>query len=160
MKENQFLKMRAIVLSAMSDIGIQLVHFLENKNYEVFGTYHSSQPCYELIPKKNWLKLNIKDYDCFQYKDWLNNINSWDLFISCVGTQEPIGLFKDINPRKWVEGVNNNSMYQVAAFISALPFANINRVSDAIFFAGGGTNSATPFYSAQTLGKISLIKAV
>ena len=29
-----------------------------------------------------------------------------------------------------------------------------------IFFAGGGTNSPTPAYSAQTLGKISLIKSV
>ena len=29
-----------------------------------------------------------------------------------------------------------------------------------IFFAGGGTNSATTFYSAQTLGKISLIKSI
>ena len=152
--------MRAVVLSAMSDIGIELVSSLKNKGYEVFGTYNSSKPCEKLIPKRNWFKLNIKNYNSESYKIWLKKVNQWDLFVSCIGTQEPIGLFKDINPEKWVEGVNYNSIYQVAAFLNALPYANNKIVSDAIFFAGGGTNSATPFYSSQTLGKISLIKSV
>ena len=152
--------MRAVVLSAMSDIGIELVISLKKKGYEVFGTYNSSEPCHKLLPKGNWFKLKIKDYNSESYKRWLKKVNKWDLFISCVGTQEPIGLFEDINPEKWIEGVNNNSLYQVGAFLYALPYANSKIVSDAIFFAGGGTNSATPFYSSYTLGKISLIKAV
>ena len=50
-------------------------------------------------------------------------------FVSCIGTQEPIGLLEDINPEKWVEGVNQNSLYQIAAFLYALPYANNNIVS-------------------------------
>ena len=57
-------------------------------------------------------------------------------------------------------GVTNNSVNQVGALINALKFRNNKEVSNVIFFAGGGTNSATPAYSAQTLGKIALIKAV
>tara|TARA_Y100001968_G_scaffold330035_1_gene380807 strand:- start:1817 stop:2605 length:789 start_codon:yes stop_codon:yes gene_type:complete len=152
--------MRAIVLSAMSDIGIELVKLLKKENYEVFGTYNSTNPDYDLISKSNWLKLDIKDYNTEEYRNWLNDINSWDLFISLIGTQEPVGRFEDISPDRWVEGVNNNSLYQIGALIQCLPYRNKKSMSNVIFFAGGGTNSATPYYSAYTLGKISLIKAV
>ena len=39
-------------------------------------------------------------------------------------------------------------------------FIQVVLFSKVIFFAGGGTNSANPYYSSYTLGKISLIKAV
>ena len=44
--------------------------------------------------------------------------------------------------------------------MNALPNRNKKIIPTVIFFAGGGTNSATPSYSSYTIGKISMIKAV
>ena len=152
--------MKAIILSASSDIGIELIKSLSQRGFEVFGTYNSTYPDTNFINPKNLLKLDIADYDKKEYKNWIKNIGHWDLFISCIGTQDPVGYFTKIDAKDWVMGVTNNSVNQVGALINALKFRNNKEVSNVIFFAGGGTNSATPAYSAQTLGKIALIKAV
>ncbi len=152
--------MKAIILSASSDIGIELIKSLSQRGFEVFGTYNSTYPDTNFINPKNLLKLDIADYDKKEYKNWIKNIGQWDLFISCIGTQDPVGYITKIDAKDWVMGVTNNSVNQVGALINALKFRNNKEVSNVIFFAGGGTNSATPAYSAQTLGKIALIKAV
>lgn len=152
--------MKAIVLSASSDIGIKLIKSLNEKGYEVFGTYKNTFPDENVIKPDNLLKLDIKDFDSRNFIDWLNKIGEWDLFISCIGTQEPIGFLNEVHSREWVEGVSANSVYQIGALINALKFRNKKITPSVIFFAGGGTNSATPAYSAQNLGKITLIKTV
>ncbi len=152
--------MNAIVLSATSDIGARLVESLANKGYNVFGTYNTTKPNRSILPEQNLIKLNIKDFNSTTFTNWLSEISTWELFISCIGTQEPVGRIEDLDPKDWVEGVTNNSTNQIAALMKALPYRKKNFTSNAIFFAGGGTNNATPAYSAQTLGKIALIKAV
>ncbi len=150
----------ALILSASSDIGIELVKSLKNEGYQIFGTYNNSIPDYDLLPKENWLKLKISDYNSKEYLRWVENIHKWDLFVSCIGSQKPVGKFVEVDTESWVNGVHDNSTYQLGAFLNALPYRDQSVESTGIFFAGGGTNSATPSYSAQTLGKISLIKAV
>ena len=150
--------MKAIILSISSEIGGSLANKLVQKGYEVYGTYNKSTPNLDLS-SKNLLKLDIKDYNSKKYLDWVESIGEWNLFISCIGSQEPIGKFSSINVEEWVEGIAENSTYQIAALLNALKFRAKEIESNVIFYAGGGTNSATPFYSAQTLGKISLIKA-
>ena len=152
--------MKAVILSASSDIGIELIKSLSRKGIEIYGTYNKNYPDTNYIKPKNLLKLDIKDYDKEEYKNWIKSIGSWDLFISCIGTQDPVGYITQINTKDWVKGVTNNSVYQIGALINALEFRNKDSISNVIFFAGGGTNSATPAYSSQTLGKITLIKAV
>ena len=152
--------MKAIILSASSDIGIELIKSLKKKGFEVFGTYNTNYPNTNFINPKNLLKLDIADYDKEEYKNWIKNIGNWDLFVSCIGTQDPVGYITKLEAKDWVKGVTNNSVHQIGALMNALKFRNKKNISNVIFFAGGGTNSATPAYSAQTLGKISLIKAV
>ena len=151
--------MKAIILSISSDIGCELGNALQNKGYEVFGTFNNTMPDIKL-KKENLLRLNIKDYGSSKYINWIRAIGKWSLFISCIGTQNPIGKFTDINMDEWVEGIAENSTYQIAALINAIKYRSNDTIASVIFFAGGGANSATPFYSAQTLGKISLIKSI
>ena len=152
--------MNAIILSGTSDIGLELIKSLIAKGYNVYSTYNNSQHDYQLLPKKKWLKLDIKDYASELFENWLTSVGKWDLFISCIGTLEPIGEFDQVEPSLWVEGVNNNSTYQIAALMTCLAYRNFDIMSSAIFFAGGGTNSATKSFSSYTIGKIALIKAV
>ena len=152
--------MKALVLSISSDIGLELVKSLEKKGYEVYGTYSTTLPNLEHLNSRNFFKLDIKNYNSENFKKWLSRIKCWDLFISCIGTLKPVGKFSDIDPQDWVDGVSNNSLYQIGALLNAIPYRNKEIISTVIFFAGSGTNSATPFYSAYTLGKISLIKSV
>ena len=152
--------MKALILSATSDIGIELVKNFKSKNIEVFGTYNKTRPNLEILPRENWFNFQVKDFSSENYKSWLSKICPWDIFISCVGTLKPIGNFEENNPKEWVEGVNQNSSYQVASLMTAMPYRNKEKISSAIFFAGGGTNSATTAYSSYTIGKISLIKSV
>ena len=151
--------MKALILSINSDIGIELSKALSLKGYEVFGTYNNIFPN-KTIPEDNLLKLNIKNYNSTKYKNWLKFINKWDVFISCVGTQAPGGKMDQVDLSKWVDSVAINSTYQIAALINAMQYRNKEDTPTVIFFAGGGTNSATAAYSAYTIGKISLIKTI
>ena len=151
--------MKAIILSISSDIGLELSKALTTKNFEVFGTYNKSEPKTN-IPNKNLLKIDIKDFNSEIFKNWLNNIGEWDVFISCIGNLNPVGKLLNINSNEWVESVAQNSTYQIGALLNALQYRNLSGTPSVIFFAGGGTNSATEFYSAYTVGKICLIKSV
>ena len=151
--------MKAIILSISSDIGLELSKALTSKNFEVFGTYNKSNPKTS-IPDKNLLKIDIKDFNSEIFKNWLKNIGEWDVFISCIGNLNPVGKLLNINSNEWVESVAQNSTYQIGALLNALKYRNFKRSPSVIFFAGGGTNSATEFYSAYTVGKICLIKSI
>ena len=151
--------MKAIILSISSDIGCELAKALQKRGYEVFGTFNNTKPDIKL-KKENLLRLNIKNYGSSEFSSWIRSIGKWNLFISCIGTQYPVGEFTDVKMDKWVEGIAENSTYQIAALINAIKYRSKDPMPSVIFFAGGGTNSATPCYSAQTLGKISLIKSI
>ena len=151
--------MKAIILSISSDIGLELSKALTTKNFEVFGTYNKSNPKTS-IPNKNLLKIDIKDFNSEIFKNWLKNIGEWDVFISCIGNLNPVGKLLNINSNEWVESVAQNSTNQIGALLNALKYRNLKGSPSVIFFAGGGTNSATEFYSAYTVGKICLIKSV
>ncbi len=151
--------MKALILSINSDIGEAIAEHLSKDGYEVFGTYKNNKPKIK-VAEDNLFRFDIKDFDSSRYKFWLKSIGEWDLFISCVGTQKPVGKFVDVNINEWVEAVAKNSSYQLAALINAIKERDSKNHADVIFFAGGGTNSANPYYSSYTLGKISLIKAV
>ena len=94
--------MKAIILSITSDIGKILAKKLGESGYEVFGTYNRTLPSEE-YQNIDTCKLNIKEYNSSEYNNWLKAIGEWDLFVSCIGTQEPVGRFTDIDLDKWVE---------------------------------------------------------
>ncbi|MAU76979.1 MAG: hypothetical protein CL831_08945 [Crocinitomicaceae bacterium] len=153
--------MKAVVLAGTSEIGSVLINqLIEQKYSRIIATYNSRQPTNK-SPLIKWIKLDIKDYED---PSLINAISAedygWDLFVSCIGTQHPVGRFDSIDSAEWMQGVNINSTLQIATLVNLMPFRCKTLRPCAVFFAGGGTNSATPYYSAQTLGKISLIKSM
>ena len=62
------------------------------------------------------------------------------------------------DPLDIVSGDNINFTYQFALVSECLRFRNVNHPVKLILFAGGGTNSAPPYYSTYISSKIALIK--
>ena len=96
--------MKAIILSISSDIGKALSITLKEKGYEIYGTYNLNKPSIG-IPPSNLFQLDINDFDSDKYKSWLKTIGCWDLFISCIGTQEPIGKLINVDINRWTEAI-------------------------------------------------------
>lgn len=82
----------------------------------------------------------------------------WDLYISSIGKLEPIGLFFETNWNKWVDSVFVNCVQQLGLLRAMYPFRKKGRMNHVAFFAGAGTNTPAPQYSAYCASKILLIK--
>jgi NAD(P)-dependent dehydrogenase (short-subunit alcohol dehydrogenase family) len=82
----------------------------------------------------------------------------WDLWISCVGTMEPIGPFFETEFASWERSVQINSLGQLRALHATYPYRRRGGSCDAVFLAGGGTNGPFTNYSAYCSAKILLIK--
>ncbi len=80
----------------------------------------------------------------------------WDLFVSSVGTMEPIGPFFDLDFDQWERSVSINSTAQLRVLHAIWP----QRAGpvDIMLMAGGGTNNPFRNYSAYCVSKIMLIK--
>jgi short-subunit dehydrogenase len=157
-------KRKVIVISASSDIGVELCARWKSKNWEVFGTYRTESSMTNQL-KANGVQLihcdllskkNIKRL-CLELK---SICTKWDVLILCPGTQNPIGPFKDVDFKEWEESINVNFVRQLNIVHGLLPQRNTESKEGpcVLFFAGGGTNNATLNYSAYTLSKIALIK--
>lgn len=83
----------------------------------------------------------------------------WDIFISCVGSMEPIGSFFSVHFDDWEKSVIVNSTGQLRVLHAMYPYRRPGSISHVVFFAGGGTNGVFPNYSSYCLSKILLIKA-
>lgn len=82
----------------------------------------------------------------------------WDLFISTVGTMEPIGPWASLDFDAWEHSVMVNSLAQLRVLHGLYPHRRAAGVVHAAFFAGGGTNNPFTNYSAYCVSKIMLIK--
>ncbi len=81
----------------------------------------------------------------------------WDLFISAVGTMEPIGPWPSLDFDEWERSVTVNSLAQLRV-LHGLYAHRRPGIAHAAFFAGGGTNNPFTNYSAYCVSKIMLIK--
>ena len=150
----------AIILGLGSDIADQLACRLMEDGWNIYGTYRTavSPRLRSAIPSCHLLNIDISEYDSDRFIQWVESLPRWSLLVSAIGSQDPVGRFDEINLSQWVHGVSVNSLFQIAAVIECLKIRSDN-ASSVVFFAGGGTNGVTPNYSAQTLGKVTLIKA-
>lgn len=87
----------------------------------------------------------------------------WDLLVFFPATMEPIGRFGDCDIENWIRSIHINLLNQLRFLHHLLPCrapSSGEQMPLVLFFAGGGTNSAPVNFSAYTLSKIALIKAV
>lgn len=157
-------KQTAVIISASSDIGTAMCHRWLIKGWEVLGTYRTKS---QAVNKLEDMGVKLVYCDLGQTNSLkracteLRELNMhWDVLVLCPGTQEPVGKFLDCDFEEWGKSIRINFSGQLNIVHELLPIRNMTNSLGPIvlFFAGGGTNSATENYSAYTISKIALIK--
>lgn len=154
----------AIVISASSDIGAALCQRWLDRNWRVFGTYHTHSHLVEQIQSQGGqlfhFDLSSRESICKAAEYLQEQCPNWDVLVLAAGSQNPVGPFEECSFDEWEASVNLNFLAQMRIVHELLPYRNKNasQYPCVLFFAGGGTNNATVNYSAYTISKIALIK--
>jgi NAD(P)-dependent dehydrogenase (short-subunit alcohol dehydrogenase family) len=152
----------AIILGATADIGRHLAERLSSDHWNVVGIGRTAHRLRELekIP-------NFKVYQCSiassnDVKRLAEDMRAagceWELFVSCIGTTEPIGKFFEIDFDEWERSIVVNFTAQLRVLHALWPLRRPEQVVDVMLLAGGGTNGPFRNYSAYCVSKIALIK--
>jgi NADP-dependent 3-hydroxy acid dehydrogenase YdfG len=153
---------KAIVIGASSDIGSAIARELISSNWEVVGTVRDKKVKHLQNYSNVVAKFNLESEK--QINKGILKINKiishWDALIITPGTMNPIGNFIDVSEKEWFNSILINFINQIRVVKKLLITGNVNSEIEpiVIFFAGGGTNSANPCFSAYTVSKIALIK--
>jgi NAD(P)-dependent dehydrogenase (short-subunit alcohol dehydrogenase family) len=151
----------AVIFSASSDIGTALAWRWIKQGFHVAGTYRTLSDHVTAL-KSAGADLTgcdlVDPTEIDKVASRFSNIQ-FSRVVLAAGTQEPIGLFADVNFDRWVESFEINFLGQLRFLHSLLQNEGL-RDSRVLFFAGGGTNNATQRYSAYTIAKIASIKIV
>ena len=158
---------KAIVIGLSSDIGAALCSSWVKDGWEIFGTYRTASKSVEELREST---VQVVHCDLSEtasidlaLSQFGNSINNWDVLVFSPGVQEPIGLFLECDFGEWEKSFIVNFTSQLRLLHALLPLRNSKSSENGVtvlFFAGGGVNDAPTRYSAYTLAKISLIKAV
>ncbi len=156
----------AIIISASSDIGTAMCTRWKSHDWEVYGTYRTESPATKALTAME-VKLAYCDLaDAASISSACSNLRrlcpQWDALVMCPSTQAPVGAFSDCSFEEWEESLKVNFISQLRIIHQLLPARHPKAAIEPIvlFFAGGGTNNATPNYSAYTISKIALIKMI
>jgi len=152
----------AIILGATADIGRHLAERLSSDNWNVVGIGRTPHRLQELekIPNLRVYQCSIaSSNDVKRLADDLRAVGcEWQLFVSCVGTTEPIGKFFEIDFDAWERSIVVNFTAQLRVLHALWPLRRPEQVVDVMLLAGGGTNGPFRNYSAYCVSKIALIK--
>lgn len=150
------------ILGVGSDIGVQLADRYLKQGYTVMGTYRHKDSVKSLWAKRDILLLKCDIGRKFSVNECTGKYKKlskpWDIFISCVGSMEPIGKFFECDFNRWEQSVIVNSTAQLRFLHEIFPLRRKGKSCHVAFFAGGGTNSPFTNYSAYCSSKIMLIK--
>jgi NAD(P)-dependent dehydrogenase (short-subunit alcohol dehydrogenase family) len=150
------------ILGITSDIGKALAQRYLRDGYAVVGTYRNLEGLQYLSSQASvdLLHCDVAEVDSVRsaIREYSRLSRTWDVFISCVGTLEPIGGFFDSDFEAWERSVILNSTAQLRVLHALYPYRRQDQVSHAVYFAGGGTNNPFTNYSAYCVSKILLIK--
>ena len=152
------------ILGIGSDIGSALARFYSLEGYVVTGTYRQKKTVDSILKIPNICLFQcdiLKNKDIKRITTEYGNstiFGPWDIFISCVGSMEPIDNFFACDFDMWERSVMLNSMAQLRFLHKMYPFRRKEKRSNVVFFAGAGTNGPATNYSAYCASKILLIK--
>ena len=157
-------KPSSIIISVSSDIGTELARRWAKRGWDICGTYRKKNYSTEELYKLGVKLVHCDLIDTVSVKDACLEIRNfytpWDYLILAAGSLEPVGAFVDCAFDEWAESIRVNFTSQLRIVQELIPIANHgNKIGPLVlFFAGGGTNSATENYSAYTISKIGLVK--
>jgi len=150
------------LLSASADIGQALMERYLTRGDTVIATYRNpdSLDAFRGRPNVHFLPLDLSDEAQIpSVADYMKQHSlTWDVFVACNGTMEPIGNFFDLDMSEWSRSIGVNALRPAHVLQMLYPFRRAGGVSHVAFFAGGGTNNPFRNYSAYCLSKILLIK--
>ena len=150
------------IFGLSSDIGRELAKRFAGQGWRVVGTYRKEQGLGELAERDDMALIPCDAGDpesvASAVAEYAALDAPWDLFLSSIGTMEPIGTFFDLDFKSWEESVAVNSLAQLKVLHSLYPLRRQGGVAHAMFFSGMGTNDVTKNYSAYTVSRIMLIK--
>jgi len=155
-------KKTVFLLGLSSDIGRELAIRYARNGFFVIGTCRDTKqicrfndidgiypiPCD--LSNEQSIMSSIETYSSLN--------KPWDIFISSIGTMNPIGKFMDISFSDWEQSIGINALKQLSFLHALYPYRMKDSMSHAAFFAGGGTNNPFTNYSAYCVSKIFLIK--
>jgi NAD(P)-dependent dehydrogenase (short-subunit alcohol dehydrogenase family) len=150
------------ILGASADIGQALAGMYADAGAQVVATYRSRAGVAALEGRANVRLLPCDVGSRESIRAMLDayaalNPEPWDLFISAVGSMEPIGPWTSLDFDAWEASVTVNALAQLRVLHGLYPRRRPG-LAHAAFFAGGGTNNPFTNYSAYCVSKIMLIK--
>ena len=160
--------MQCLVISATSDIGFEISKSWLDQGFSVTGTYRTYSDNADVLKEKGaeLFELDLGDSDSLlsRLEAGLASDYEWDVLLMCPATQEPFGLFFDVDFDTWEKSfaINYTNQMKIMHFLySYRSKKEVNGLEPvALFFAGGGPNKATRSYSAYSLSKVVMIKTV
>lgn len=156
--------MRAIVISATSDIGTALCKQWVQMGWQVSGTFRTESSAMAALDEAGVQLVSCDLCDVKSVEQAALTLNQtpapWDVLVLCPGQLEPIGTFGDVLFESWAKSIDVNFTAQLRLLHALLPSRNVENPLGpcVLFFAGGGSNSAPVNYSAYTVSKIALTK--
>jgi NAD(P)-dependent dehydrogenase (short-subunit alcohol dehydrogenase family) len=152
----------AVVLGISADIGIALATRLLADGWSVIGLSRSDDRLTSMAdhPRFHFQPCDPADpTSCAAAVARLPALGaSWRLFISCIGSMEPIGKFFDLDFEAWEASFRLNSTAQLRVLHGLWPHREAEGEVHVMLLAGGGTNGPMTNYSAYCAAKIALIK--
>lgn len=153
---------RAVILGVTADIGRGIAERLLRDGWQVIGIGRSSERLAELcaVPGLSLHRCFIDDpADVKRLQGELQAGGvGWNLFVSSVGTTEPIGKFFDLPFEDWARSIETNFLAQLRVLHALWSLRDPEGPIDIMLMAGGGTNGPFRNYSAYCVAKIALIK--
>ena len=150
------------LLGITSDIGKALAALYLKEGYAVFGTCRDTKAGnkFEVETGISVMSCDVENKDSIKkaVDKFVQLYGNWDIFISAVGTSEPLGHFFTCDFDSWERSLLINSTGQLRVLHALFPYRCPESISHVVFFAGGGTNNAFPNFSAYCVSKIMLIK--
>lgn len=148
----------AIIIGIGSDIGRELALRLTANGWTVNGTYRSQRPATAPAVGLVCCDLASSESVAAALESLRSRSEGWELLVIAAGTEEPIGTFWECDAEEWDRGIDINALAPLRLVRGLYPVRSQASKASVAFFAGAGTNSAAPAYSAYCVSKILLIK--
>lgn len=152
-----------IIVAISSDIGASLASHWLDLGIKVIGTYRTwSETCSKL--KARGVDLYHCDLSCWSsIKECCEAIaerHRWDVLVIAAGLLEPVGMFAQTSFMDWALSFEVNCIAQLGILHALLEYRSLKSTIGplALFFAGGGTNSATTHFLRIRLRRSALLR--
>lgn len=145
--------MNVFIAGSSRGIGHALTLHLLEEGHEVWGLARTPQQARERF---HACYGNACAFDREQLPERL------DAVITCVGSQNPIGLAMECDPYEWIGGLRDNLFGVFNVIHAAYPrlFRRTEGRSRVICFSGGGAANPRPYLSSYACAKAAVVRLV